>query len=125
MTRLFYNDTVYGDECPVDISPLILQLYRKEKVLALCAREGMVQRIKALPEEATFGCQVDVVGWWELDSERYSDLLVALSGYGAVVIVGRERIDQSFLGVLEHFEALFREEGHTAFVKSNRRLMAD
>ncbi len=122
MTRLFYNDSILDCEPPVDISPLILQLYRGKKILALCPREGILYRIKTLPNESKFGCQIDCVGWWELDSVAYSNLILRLDDYEAVVIVGKERVDRSFWELMEHFEALFKIESRASIVKHNDRI---
>lgn len=122
--RLHYCTTFYPDEgCPVDISPLLYQLYRGQRLLVMCAREGMVKRLLSLTPDQTHGCQLRALGWWDLDPEDYGKLLTSLMDYAAVIIVGRDRIADEYLKLAQHFEGLFTAATAEVPVRQTRRLL--
>lgn len=112
MIPLYYCDTTYLSEPPTDISPLILQKHTGQPILVMCARQGMVQRINALPESSLYRCEVEAVGWWELTDRTLGDLIDNLHNYYAAVIVSRDRINEQFYDKLKRFEQEFLESRH-------------
>lgn len=116
MASLHYCNTHYDCTPPLDINPLILRRFPEGNILVLCAREGMVKRIShganIWPYNQYPDQSVVALGWWEaqdfdlVDSRGYlhpEDLLAQ----DAVVIVGRDRIDPMFHGLLAAVEDVF------------------
>lgn len=114
MTRLFHCNTHYNTKPPTDINPLILERYKRSKILVFCARKGMLKRISKMisdlkypyPDQKIMSC-----GWWETDLFEITKGgevdLIKLLAYDVIIIVGRERIDKSFLPIVESIEKLF------------------
>lgn len=110
--KLYYCNTHYDCHPPVDINPLILSRHSQSKILALCAREGMVKRISKqdrLPYSQFPSATIHAVGWWDMQKVG----LVTPQGYLAtdqllcydvIVIVGRNRIDSIFSKLLKAVE---------------------
>jgi hypothetical protein len=105
--KLYYCNTHYTTSPPTDINPLLLQRYPNHKMLVLCAREPMIKRIDAL-------ClpRVLCVGWWDLEEaglfERGFLCFDELYSYDVVVIIGRDRIDNSFCSILKQIEHILK-----------------
>jgi len=69
MTQLHYCNTLYEYQPPIDINPLLLELYKDKKVLALCARDKMIERITARQQNVVSlfypNQKLLPMGWWE------------------------------------------------------------
>ena len=94
-TKLHYCETHYHVDPPVDINPLILQAYSKRKILVLCSRQSIIDRIEKLKLKNVLAC-----GWWEGEE---IDLFTSgylneteLSTYDVVVVIGKKRISEEF-----------------------------
>ena len=99
--KLYTCSTHYDTSPPTDINPLILQLHEDGKILVLCARDGMVTRIRKRIKEPDYlkpFQEIDCYGLWDLTKDNYEDIVGhrALLNYTAVIFVGPERIDPSF-----------------------------
>jgi len=99
--KIYSCSTHYDTSPPTDINPLILQLHEDGKILVLCAREGMVIRIRKRITESGYlkpFQEVHCYGWWDLTGENYENIVgsKALLSYTALVLVGPERIDPSY-----------------------------
>lgn len=110
--RVHYCSTNYNLATPLDINPLLLQLYKETDLLVLVAKEQQKERLLDYLEECTVehSNKVDVAGWWELelfDIIRFNKLYVkGLLKYKAIIIVSRNRIDSKFVNVLKAIESL-------------------
>lgn len=105
-TRLHFCETHYSVKPPVDINPLVLELYKDKKVLAICAKQQMVDRIDKLEIPRLLAC-----GWWEVEEidlypQGYLDYSELFS-YDVVVVIGRKRIDEKFWPLLFQLEKAF------------------
>lgn len=110
------NFTLVDLDKPVDINPLILERYKFDKVLVLVARDSQQNRLKSALLEGRIGCydldplapyDIDILGWWEVqESEIFSIdtgfIYAELSKYKVVIIVDKERIDQTFLPLYDN-----------------------
>jgi hypothetical protein len=104
--KLYTCSTHYDTSPPTDINPLILQLHEDGKILVLCAREGMVTRIRNRIKEPGYlnaFQEVDCYGWWDLTPENYDQIVgsKALLSYTAVILIGPERIDPSYKSLVD------------------------
>ena len=113
MPRLHYCDTNYNLEPPLDINPLILQLYEGEDLLVICARKGMEIRINHLLEtdEMYSKCRVKVKGIWIEDTVA-TFTRGYLTMFKGIVIVGKTRIYEDYLSILTFIESVCRPTNH-------------
>ena len=105
MTRLHTCNSNYQFNPPQDINPLLLQLYEKQKILVLAARDAQQKRIKKTvlswgPKD-TVPKKLDVIGWWELGQEDFLDDFGAFKynkflEYDAVVVLSPDRVHNIF-----------------------------
>lgn len=96
--RIFYCNTLYSVKPPVDINPLILLRYKKEKILVLCARASMIKRANQALKGTRDRDRIDIYGWWDLRDIDFLD------HYDVIVIVGRDRISHEFHPLLKNIE---------------------
>lgn len=116
MASLHYCNTNYDCKPPLDMNPLILRRYPTGSILVLCAREGIVKRItqnsQLMPYNQYPDQSIVAIGWWEaqdyglINSQCHFESHDLLS-QDAVVIVGKNRIDPMFHGLLKAVEAVF------------------
>lgn len=110
MTKVHTCETHYNVKPPVDINPLLLQVYgKKDKLLVLCAREGMVQRISMMKENDGYkGPKLEVVGVWDaIDKEIFVNgkaNVALLKKFNAVVIIGKSRAYEGYKAILDSVE---------------------
>jgi hypothetical protein len=106
MTKLHYSETNYSELPPLDINPLLLQLYRNKDVLVICSRQGMKQRIDQLIEDRDplhTECRLRVIGIWEEDkSATFTRGCITM--HDAVIIIGKDRIHEDYFPILCHIK---------------------
>lgn len=116
MTVLYYSDTDYDIQPPEDISLFLLRLYRGRRMLAICAREGMQQRIrKMIKEENYVGPEIVTAGVWDLDEvdvlntsevsiPKTTVIPALLKSFDVVVLVGKDRVHEDYKYIVEMIE---------------------
>jgi signal recognition particle GTPase len=109
--ELYYCNTHYNTFPPVDINPLLLRKYSNEKILVICARQGMIKRIdnasqvraETYPKQSVVTC-----GAWELETKGLVTPQgvnrIRLSEYDVIIVVGRTRIASQFIPQIKKIE---------------------
>lgn len=100
---LLYSDPDYNYLIPIDIAPSLLTDLLGNKILIVCAREGMIMRLNScLSQNPLYqGQEFDVMGIWEVKLDNIAKLV---HNYQKVVIVGKSRIHQIYLDELKAVE---------------------
>jgi hypothetical protein len=107
LPKLYYCETHYNCNPPVDINPLIIQRYNNYKILVFCPREQVLVRV----------CRLNLpnllaVGWWELE-----DIGLVKNGFldkeelyynDIVVIIGKRRVDITLMPLVKQVESLLQ-----------------
>lgn len=110
MTKLYYCETHYNIKPPMDINPLLLRLYKNNKMLVICTREGMKTRIEKFKRSDEYHGpeELSVCGIWELEKAGLIEEGVFIKDifetYDAIVIIGRERAHDSYKPLLRMIE---------------------
>lgn len=101
--RLFFCNTLYSQDVPIDINPLILAANPGKRTLVIAAREGSIHRIQKLK------LNVDVYGWWELKDKGFFSKdgisYAAFGKYEIIIVVSKERINSSFYNMLHNVQS--------------------
>jgi len=108
---IHYCDTIYESDPITDINPLLLRRYKKENILVICTRDGMVTRINdrmAEFEEAYPDQSLNVIGIWELEPSfvetGFVDLDFVFDHY-VIIIVGKDRVHKRYEPIIEQIES--------------------
>lgn len=109
MTILYQCETHYDQQPPIDINPLLLHLYKKNKMLVICTREGMKTRIQEMRVKNDYvGPELVVCGIWELDKcglfEEGVLIRSILESFDAVVLIGKNRAHPAYQPLIHFIE---------------------